>query len=201
MRDTGKFLCFVVCALAFLAFGIAQSTADGTFPGLLQPGQVLGNNGTSARPAGAVYPLPQNAQSSNYTAQSSDCGKRIVFNVTAQVTLTLPAGSSLPANCDITVSNIGFYNGPGTARGIIFSVPGYQFPSQGFILYPGQTTAFSNNGSGSAWSEPGYTQRALWKPQVAVTFFADATNGSNTAADGLGTGSGANSTGLNAGQH
>jgi hypothetical protein len=194
MRDIGKFLCFVVCTLEFLAFGTMQSMADGTFPGLLQPGQVLGNKGTTAGPAGAMYPLPQNAQSSNYTAVTSDCGKRIVFNVTAQVTLTLGAGSGYPANCDITVSNIGYYNGPGTARGVILSVSGVVMPNQGNVLYPNQTTVFSNSGVSSAWVESGYTQRALWKPPTPVTFYVDCQNGSDSAADGLGTGAGANKT-------
>jgi hypothetical protein len=194
MRDTGKSLRVVVCALAFLVLGTAQSIADGTFPGLLQPGQVLGNKGTSAAPAGPMYPLPQNAQLSNYTAVTSDCGKRIVFNVTAQVTLTLGAGSGYPANCDITVSNVGYYNGPGTARGVILSVSGLAMPDQGNALYPGQTTVFSSNGASSAWIETGYTQRQLWKPQNKVTFYVDCSAGSNTASDGLGTGSGANLT-------
>lgn len=54
MRDTTKHLCLVFCALTFVAFGIGRVAADGTFPGLLQPGQVLGNGGTSAAPAGPI---------------------------------------------------------------------------------------------------------------------------------------------------
>jgi hypothetical protein len=185
---------FALCALALFAFGIEPSSADGTFPGLLQPGQVLGNNGTTPAPAGPMYPLPQNAQSSNYTAAISDCGKRITFNVTAQVTLTLNAGSSYPANCEISVSNVGYYNGPGTARGVILSVSGMTMPNQGNALYPGQTTVFSNSGTSSAWVETGYTQRQLWKPQNPPTFYVDCSAGSNTTSDGLGTGAGANLT-------
>lgn len=50
-----KYLRFILCAIAFCAFGFEQSVAQGTFPGLLQPGQVLGNNGTAPAPAAAMY--------------------------------------------------------------------------------------------------------------------------------------------------
>jgi hypothetical protein len=51
-----KYLCFAIYALAFAAFGAERSFADGTFPGLLQPGQILGNNGATAAPAAAITP-------------------------------------------------------------------------------------------------------------------------------------------------
>ena len=174
-----------------LAIGVETAAAQGSG----QPDRIIGNNGTSPGKGGWTYSLPQNPQSSNYAAQSSDCGKRIVFNVTAQVTLKLNSGARFPANCDITISNIGNYAGPGTARGVILSVPDIVMPNQGNVLYPGQTTVFSNDGSESAWVEIGYTQRQLWKPLVDVTFYADAANGSDAGTvDGLGPGSGANGT-------
>ena len=191
MRDIVKYLLCAVCALVF---DIGQSVADGPSPGLLQPGQVIGNAGALPGIGAPTYPLPQNAQSLNYTAMTSDCGKRIVFNVTAQVTLTLGAGSGFPAGCDITVSNIGYYNGPGTARGVILSVSGVTMPNQGNVLYPNQTTVFSNAGASSVWVETGYDQRQLWKPANHITFYVDCAAGSDTASDGLGTSAGANLT-------
>jgi hypothetical protein len=138
------------------------------------------------------YGLRQNPQTGSYAAVINDCGARIVFTLTNQATLTISAPGGYQTNCDIVVSNVGVYNGPGTARGIILSVSGVSFPNQGNVLYPGQSTVFSN--VSGAWVETGYTQRQLWKPQVDVTFYADATNGSDSAADGIGTGNGANAT-------
>jgi hypothetical protein len=138
------------------------------------------------------YGLRQNPQTGSYAAVINDCGARIVFTLTNQATLTISAPGGYQTNCDIVVSNAGVYNGPGTARGVILSVSGVSFPNQGNVLYPGQTTVFSN--VSGAWIETGYTQRQLWKPQNPVTFYADAASGSDSTADGLGTGAGANAT-------
>jgi hypothetical protein len=79
MRDTVKFLRLVFSAIAFFAFGIGQVAADGTFPGLLQPGQVLGNNGTSAAPAGPIPGRIQQTAAGAYwvngnSSSSAACG-------------------------------------------------------------------------------------------------------------------------------
>jgi hypothetical protein len=107
MRETGKTLRVVVWALAFLVLGIAQSMADGTFPGLLQPGQVVGNNGTSAAPAGAVsvwryaaqaggmplYAAPTAQGSGNCLSAGNACTLATACTLTSQIATFLgPAG-------------------------------------------------------------------------------------------------------------
>jgi hypothetical protein len=141
---------------------------------------------------GLATGLRQIPQSGSYVAAASDCGGRIVFNVTEQAALTLEAASQFPANCDITASNVGNYTGPGSARGVILSINGFTMPNQGNVLYPGQATVFSK--IDGKWVETGYVQRQLWKPAHWVTFFVDCSAGSDDASDGLGPGAGANRT-------
>ncbi len=136
--------------------------------------------------------LRQNPQSGSYVATAGDCGGRIVFDVTAQATLTFGAASQYPNDCDITVSNVGRYTGPGTARGVVLAIDRLEMPNQGNVLYPGQTTVFSK--VESKWVETGYGQRQLWKPDNRVTFFVDCDAGSDKVSDGLGPGPGANRT-------
>jgi hypothetical protein len=161
-----------------------------TLPG--NEGCIFTNGFQDSAGEGLTAGLRQNRQSGSNAASASDCGRRIVFDVTAQATLTLKEASQFPANCDITVSNVGDYSGPGTARGVILSINGLIMPNQDNVLYPGQTTVFSK--IGDKWLETGYTQRQLWKPAHWVTFFVDCSAGSDTASDGLGSGSGANRT-------
>jgi hypothetical protein len=141
---------------------------------------------------GLAVGLRQNPQSGSYSATASDCGGRVIFDVKDQATLSLGAASQYPSDCDITISNVGKYAGPGTARGVILAIDRLEMPIQGYVLYPGQTTVFSR--IRGEWSETGYGQRQLWKPDHSVTFFVDCAAGSDGASDGLGPGTGANLT-------
>jgi hypothetical protein len=189
--------------------GVAGSTgAKGVFngPGYLVTlgntpcGQILPGDGRctfsngfqDGAGEGLAMGLRQNPQSGSYAAAASDCGGRVVFDVTEQATLSLGVASRYPRDCDITVSNVGHYRGPGTARGVILAIDRLEMPNQGNVLYPGQTTVFSR--IGGVWSETGYGQRQLWKPDHWVTFFVDCSAGSDHTSDGLGPGSGANLT-------
>jgi hypothetical protein len=189
--------------------GVAASTgAKGFFngpgylvtPGNTPCGQILPGDGRckfsngfqDGAGEGLAMGLRQNPQSGSYAAAASDCGGRVVFDVTEQATLSLGVASRYPSDCDITVSNVGHYRGPGTARGVILAIDRLEMPNQGNVLYPGQTTVFSR--IGGLWSETGYGQRQLWKPDHWVTFFVDCSAGSDRTSDGLGPGSGANLT-------
>lgn len=135
------------------------------------------------------------SETSSFTVQTTDCNKTFYFSSTSQATVTVAAGGAFAANCRFWLNNTGVYTGSSSARGLMLNgISGAAFINQGATLYPGQKTEFSNIGASSAWVETGYDWRKRWKPPVAPTWFVDCASGSDSAADGLGTGAGANLT-------
>jgi len=79
MQQIAKYLRFFLLSVALAAFGADQSFAQGTFPGLVPPGQVLGNNGTVIAPATAIPARTQITASQNYwinanSGSTASCG-------------------------------------------------------------------------------------------------------------------------------
>lgn len=74
MTQFSRMLRIVVCALALSAFGVQQDVAQGTFPGLLQPSQVLGNNGTVTAPAAPINARTSLTASTSYYVNGNSGG-------------------------------------------------------------------------------------------------------------------------------
>lgn len=176
----------------------ASGTALDNITGFSSTGflQRTGAGAYSFTSASGVNTGTQSSQTGNFTVQTTDCGKTFLFSSTSQATVTAAAASGFPAGCKFWIGNTGVYTGPSSARGLLMSsISGVTFPSQSFVLFPGQLTEFTN--ISNAWVETGYPWRQRWKPSAAFTFFADASNGSDTTADCLGTTTGACATLVN----
>lgn len=118
-----------------------------------------------------------NAQTSNYTLQTSDCGKTVTL-AGGFITLTVGAASGFPATCSVVIQNIG-----GT-RGKKMAINGVTFPN-GNILWPLQSFTLKN--LSNTWF-PLFVQNR-WKLAATTAFFVDGTNGLDTN-DGLSAGAG-----------
>jgi hypothetical protein len=154
---------------------------------------VMRSDAAPALPASADSGIATSETGSFTLSTSTTCGATFLFSSTSQATVTAAAASGFTAGCKFWLVNTGVYTGASSARGLLLSgISGASFPNQANVLYPGQRTEFTN--IGGTWVETGYPLRQLWKPSVPVTFFADASSGSDSTADGLGTGSGANAT-------
>lgn len=117
--------------------------------------------------------------SSTTTLSSGDCGNAVTAGGNTNYTITLPGASSVPAGCVITL-----YNGDGGRGKRLSGFPG----DLNDTLWPDQTLAVFNFGA-SEWltiSNPG-----RYRLQGGTNFFIDPVNGSDTAADGLASGTGA----------
>ena len=128
-------------------------------------------NGTQWVPT--ILPgLPVNSQSTSYSVQPADCGKRIIISGVS--TLTLPGTGGFAAACTV------WYTNSNSSTGIIMS----GFPSpQFYILWPGQSGAVVVvGGSWNIVSDPG-----RWRTTGAA-FFMDSISGSDTLNDGLAAG-------------
>src|ERR1700728_1359409 len=118
-----------------------------------------------------------NAQTSAYSALSTDCGKTITLAGSAFYALTVGVATGFPATCSIVVANID------SGRGKTMTINGVSFPNSG-ILWPGQSFTLKNENN--VWTvihPPG-----RWKNTAAVEFYVDKL-GSNSN-DGLASGSG-----------
>jgi hypothetical protein len=110
-----------------------------------------------------------NAQTSAYSAATSDCGRTITLGGSAFYTLTIGAASGFAATCSIIISNID------TGRAKKMSINGITYPNGGF-LWPGQTTTIKNvNNVWTVTSNPG-----PWRLTASLTLYADSSNGSNS---------------------
>lgn len=187
-----------------LVVGITPITSGTTNNLLYDNGGVLGNtsalpNGTTAttQPAGTggtdvatvgyvlvnAFSNSLNTQTSNYTIQSSDCGKTIQAGTgsTGFFTITIPSVSGFSGICIVAIMN----GDTGRGKALSSTICG---PSE--ILWPGQTCTIGIvNGAWGALQRPG-----RWKlPGGAVNFFTDFNNGSDTTGvtDGLAPGASA----------
>ena len=93
----------------YLIFSLILATPEFSWAqtGLLQPGQVLGNNGTSSAVISSVDTNTLNAQTSSYSIATTDCGKTILAGTgsTGQFTVTLPSTAGFPSNCAVLIKN------------------------------------------------------------------------------------------------
>jgi hypothetical protein len=164
---------FVSCpGLAHTASAVTFSSSV-TFTGLV----VHSSSTTFNAPTTFASPIfyQTNIQATSYTIQTSDCGGLVEINPspTAVKTVTLPSTTGFGFGCAITVKNAD------AVRGKILS----GFPSDLYrILWPLQTAQVENaSGVWVSTINPG-----RW--QAVPQFFID-NGGSDTANDGLGTGS------------
>src|SRR5262249_37151710 len=143
----------------------------GTLGSLAFSGSALATNG--------VWANVRNAQTANYTAAASDCGKTIALGGNAFFTLTVSATGTYTANdpqCVIVIKN------EDTARGKALSVSG--LPSLQPILWPQQTvTLFVQN---AAWAVDRLRQRWRWD----ASYLLHVGSAGNDANDGLAAGAG-----------
>lgn len=126
-------------------------------------------------------------QTSNYTAQSADCGGRIYLGGNTQFALTVNAANTYPLGCHFSIQNIDGYTGVGTGRGKQMLINGITT----HFLYPGQKLDIDTNVAGTAWvpRQPlsGADGQVWFVPSNNVFFFMD-TGGSDTNNDGLASG-------------
>jgi hypothetical protein len=128
-----------------------------------------------------------NTQTANYTIQTTDCGKTIQAGTgsTGLFTVTLPVVAGFPSTCVMTIHN------SDTGRGKLLSGFPSDFTVGTNILWPNQVGSVGViNGAWQTLVQPGPWSNAETSAGV-VTLFVDHTLGSDTLADGLGSGSGA----------
>jgi hypothetical protein len=116
-----------------------------------------------------------NAQTSAYSAASTDCGKTITLGGSAEYALTVGAASGFPASCTVNIDNID------TGRGKVMTINGVTFPLGG-ILWPGMKFTLKN--VGNVWTIFGLNN--LWKITSAIQFNVDTVNGVDGNNDCLG---------------
>lgn len=124
------------------------------------------------------------AVTSNDSLSVSDKGRTIALGGNSLFTFTVP-GSGFPSPFVVEVIN------EDSGRGKFISISGYST----FILWPKQHVIVQNQAGVWEFNAPG-----KWNASGSVQFNVDHANGSDTTADGLGTGTGAFATNFHAWQ-
>jgi hypothetical protein len=153
--------------------------------GFVGVGQGLVNNAGIISTWPGVPANAVNTQAGNYTIQTSDCGGTIQAGTGSSgfFTVTIPTVGGFPTNCVVDITN------GDTARGK--AIAGFSGCSTQNILWPLQTCGIGIvNGAWTALQRPG-----RWRPPAGsqLQFFADYTNGTDTAGltDGFASGASA----------
>jgi hypothetical protein len=178
----------IVAGWALVACCAPDRAFAQTFPGVLQPGQVLGNNGTTPAPAAAIYQLGQRSITGTYTVGSAGNDSNSLLVASGGFyNIALGAASGYAPNYVVWITNADPWTGASAAAKTLSGVTCPTNLGSKCYLWPGQTVGLVD--TGNAWTIFHWPGRAEL-PNGTFTINVDPVNGtdSNGASDGLATG-------------